>query len=291
MRGSTNLTSLFFNFQKHSDKLDFIQQRAPITGLGEQNIFGFQQKVKGEHIYVEKGRGIPIIFIPGLFGSFQNFAEVGHYLSDKYKIITPYMPMYDLPLSQCRVTDLSEYLEKFIEDLGIEKCYLAGSSMGGGVVLNYTLKRQEKVLGLFLFASSGLSLIPMRQGFFSVKDYQWVESLLKEIYYDPSHLHQNDIQEVFETIQNKQILLRCLRFVKSTKYNLLHDELPKIQAPTLLIWGKDDKVTPSELGHEFFGLMENSELHLLDECGHVPPHEKSQECLHLMQSFLAKHEQ
>ncbi|MCB9027273.1 MAG: alpha/beta hydrolase [Bdellovibrionaceae bacterium] len=286
MRGTTNVGSLFFNFTQHKDKADFINQRAPISGLGEQNIFNYEQKICGMHIWVEKGHGTPLIFCPGLFGSFQNFAEIGHHLSHQYKIIVPYLPMYDLPLSDCSIVSLADYLETFIDDLGLKNCVLAGNSMGGGTVLNYALKRPEKVSKLILFSSSGLSLIPMRDGFFSVKNYEWVRMLLKEIYFDPDTLHECDIQEVYETIQNKQILLRCMRFVKSTKKNLLHSELPKLQQPTLIIWGKEDKVTPVKLAYEFKSLIKNSSLALIDDCGHVAPHEQPKACLEAIRPFL-----
>ena len=50
----------------------------------------------------------------------------------------------------------------------------------------------------------------------------------------------------------------------------MEKDLPKINKPTLLIWGKNDIVTPPEVAEQFHQLMPCSELHWIDKCGHAP---------------------
>jgi pimeloyl-ACP methyl ester carboxylesterase len=50
----------------------------------------------------------------------------------------------------------------------------------------------------------------------------------------------------------------------------MEKDLPHIDKPTLLIWGKNDVVTPMEVGEHFHRLMPDSTLHVIDKCGHAP---------------------
>jgi len=75
---------------------------------------------------------------------------------------------------------------------------------------------------------------------------------------------------------------------KSAVRHNLGDKLHKIKAPTLLIWGMQDIVTPPFVGEKFRDLIEGSELHMLDQCGHAPMMEKPVEFNALMDKFLDK---
>jgi 2-hydroxy-6-oxonona-2,4-dienedioate hydrolase len=280
--------SLFKEKKSNSSVEELIRNRAPISGLISQNNFGFRQTVIGEHVLMEIGQGQPIIFCHGLFGSFRNFAQIGQALAGKYRVIVPCMPMYDVPLVKCTVEELGFYLETFIEDLGLENCILVGNSMGGGTVLTYALRNPRNVGQLILFASSGLSFIPMRGGFMRLKEFAYVKTLMSDILFDASHVPDDEIREVYDVMQNKQMLLRCLSFTRSTKRNFLHEPLKGLDIPSLVIWGQEDKVTPPFIAEEFRTHLKNSEVHYLPLCGHVPPYEKPEECLALIRPFLER---
>ena len=282
-----SLLNLFFENKEKLSEKELIKSRAPVSGLTDSDNFGFEMKVKQGHVYLETGTGTPLIFCHGIFGSFRNIAQIGQQLADRYRIIVPCMPMYDAPLNKCTVEDLSLYLEKFIEDLNLQNVVLVGNSMGGGTVLLYTIRHPERVQKLILFASSGLSFIPMRGGAMKLKDRNYVHEMMDDIFYGPSPFSPEEFEQVFQILQNKSTLLRVLGFTRSTKRNFLHNELKKISHPTLVIWGQEDKVTPPFIAEEFRTHLVNSEIHYLKECGHVPPYEKPEECLDLMENFLS----
>ena len=64
--------------------------------------------------------------------------------------------------------------------------------------------------------------------------------------------------------------------------------LPRIRAPTLLIWGNNDSITPPFVGQEFKRLIPNSELHFIDKCGHAPMMETPDEFNAILLKFLRK---
>jgi pimeloyl-ACP methyl ester carboxylesterase len=64
--------------------------------------------------------------------------------------------------------------------------------------------------------------------------------------------------------------------------------LHAIKAPTLLIWGKNDQVTPAFVGEEFKERIKNSRLVLLDKCGHAPMMEHPEKFNDCLARFLAE---
>jgi len=62
--------------------------------------------------------------------------------------------------------------------------------------------------------------------------------------------------------------------------------VPEIEAPTLIIWGVQDPIIPVTHAHLAHQMIRNSQLHILDRCGHVPQIEKPEEFNRLVLEFL-----
>jgi 2-hydroxy-6-oxonona-2,4-dienedioate hydrolase len=200
----------------------------------------------------------------------------------------PYMPLYDLPLSECKIPKLADYIDSFVKNLNLKEAVFIGSSMGGGTLLHYALKENQAISGLILCGSSGLSTIPMQKGFFKRKDFSFVKKATQDIFFDPSTPSDEMIKEVYDAIQNYEIVLRSIRFTKSTAKEQLHDRLSNIKVPCLLVWGRQDCITPPAVAGLFQNLLPNAELHYIDKCGHVPTQEHPKEVLKLITDFLKK---
>jgi len=283
-----SLMSLVIDESKNLTGENLVRARAPIAGIITGDTRGFKRKVEQGHVFMEGGnpQGTPFIFCHGIFGSYRNIAEIGEALFSDYRVIIPCMPMYDAPLNQCTVEDLSQYLEKFVNDFNLKNIVLVGNSMGGGAVLLYAIRNSHNVKKLILFASSGLSFIPMRGGAMKLKNFEYVKELLGDIFYEKKAFNNDEFKEVFDVLQNKSTLLRILSFTRSTKRNFLHQELSKLDIPALVIWGKQDTVTPPFIAEEFRVHLKNSQVQYIDNCGHVPCYEKPQECLAHILPFL-----
>src|SRR5690349_6449884 len=89
---------------------EFLQQRAPIRAIPPELVSIVERKIIGDHIFLDAGEGKPVIFCHGLFGGIFNIEKVCKAISVKYRFIMPYLPMYDLPLKDCTVAKLGEYL-------------------------------------------------------------------------------------------------------------------------------------------------------------------------------------
>ena len=73
---------------------------------------------------------------------------------------------------------------------------------------------------------------------------------------------------------------------KSAVRNNLSDRLHEIKCPTLLIWGRNDSVTPPFVGEKFHELIAQSRLVWVEECGHAPMMEHPQRFNEILDAFL-----
>lgn len=78
------------------------------------------------------------------------------------------------------------------------------------------------------------------------------------------------MDEVYDIVNNRVKILHTLSISKSAIRHNMEKELPKIQKPTLLIWGRNDIVTPPEVAVQFHELLPQSELQWIEKCGHAP---------------------
>jgi len=95
------------------------------------------------------------------------------------------------------------------------------------------------------------------------------------------------VEEVFEITRNRIKVIKIIALAKSAIRHNLGEELNQIKQPTLLIWGKNDIVTPPFVAEEFKKLIPNSQLQFIDKCGHAPMMEVPNEFNVILENFLA----
>ncbi|HJS56184.1 MAG TPA: alpha/beta hydrolase, partial [Chitinophagaceae bacterium] len=181
-----SITSLLFGTNGKEKETTFLQSRAPVRSVPGYLQPIVQQKICGNHAFLEAGHGKPVIFCHGLFGGIFNIDIVCEKIAENYRFIMPYLPMYDMPLLDCTVKKLGDYLYTFINDLQLKEAVVIGSSMGGGTALYYAGYTGNKLKGMVLCGSSGLSSIPLSKGYFRRKDYSFVKEATKDTFYDRS---------------------------------------------------------------------------------------------------------
>jgi len=226
--------------------------------------------------YVEYGEGQPIIILHGLMGGLSNFNYCFSFFSEKgYKIIMPVLPLYDRPALSTTVKAFAEYLNEFLLFKKLESVIIIGNSLGGHIGLLFTKMFKSKVLGLVLTGSSGLYENSMGDGYPKRGSYDYIKSKTEEVFFDPKVATKELVDEIFETVNNRNKLIKTLTIAKSAIRHNMAKDLPSIKTPTLIIWGKQDSVTPPNVAKEFNSLLPESDLVWINNCGHAPMMEHS----------------
>jgi len=238
--------------------------------------------------YIDEGEGEVLVLLHGLMGTLSNWDKVIEDFRLKYRIIIPMLPVYDLPLLTTGVKSLAKYVHKFIIHKQISNFTLLGNSLGGHVALIYVLSHPGVVRSLVLTGSSGLYENAFGGSFPKRGNYDFVKEKVEFTFFDPKIATAELVDDVYKTINDRYRVIRILAMAKSAIRHNMAKDLYKITIPVLLIWGKNDKITPPEVAEEFKQLLPKAELHWIDNCGHAPMMEHPEEFNNILKGFLEK---
>lgn len=246
--------------------------------------------------YTDKNqKGFPLFLIHGLGGSIESWTNNIKFLSKKFRVIALDLPGFglsDKPKVSYTINFYVNFLEKFIKILKIKHLFLIGSSLGGHIAVEFTMRNRTIVDKLILISPAGC-LPKSFKGTLSLKRYiKIVDSK-----------SSNDINRILTSIDNaladrtyaniiyKRLSLPGARYAfisalkgsaNAPRYN---NNLAKINTNMLLIWGKEDKMIPLKYIRPF---MEhgNSRIIIIENCGHRPQVENPKLFNKIVKDFL-----
>ena len=228
-----------------------------------------------------------LVLLHGLLGTLSNFNGIITQFGDAYNIVFPMLPIFDLPLKKAGLGGLLKYIESFIEYKNFSNINLLGNSLGGHLAQLYTLKHPERVQSLILTGSSGLFENAMGSTFPKRGNYEYIKKKAEDTFYDPSVATKELVDELFDAVNDRNKALRIIITAKSAIRHNLEDKLDQINCPTLLVWGKEDGVTPLFVGEKFNKLIKYSKLVVVEKCGHAPMMERPDKFNTILSEFLS----
>jgi triacylglycerol lipase len=243
-------------------------------------------RVNGHEIaYYEAGSGPPLVLIHGGSGSpALEFGRVFTPLSRTFRVIAPYMPGFapseqpDLPYD---ATTFVDYLGGFLTASGAKRATLLGESFGGWVVGHYAARQGMK--------SSWGPRLP------TISHLVLVDAALQ--------VHAGDGGSAKDTINDPEVGRQSYAFymtlpkVDNTKVmtavgpHMLSDpvsdeSLEALHTPTLVMWGREDKLLPLDRGRHYASQIPNAHLEIVDACGHAPAMEQPHAFMAALGTFL-----
>lgn len=202
--------------------------------------------------------------------------------------------------------DFVKFINEFMEKMNIEKASMIGHSLGGGIVLHYALQFPEKLNNLVLVCSSCLgkelsiflkiASIPIIGEKLFGTSRKDIRKIYNELVYDTSLVTDEYIElgyQMSSLPEAKRSFIKTLRSTanffghKSKIVDRIKINLHKIQAPTLIIWGKQDKFLPVSHAYIAKKSIPNSTLHLFEKCGHMPMYEYIDDFNSIVIKFLS----
>ncbi len=231
----------------------------------------------GKYKYLDEGTGEPLVILHGLFGALSNFESVREHFSKRFRVLIPMLPIYDLPLRKTSAKEIAKHIKDFVDELNLEKVHLLGNSLGGHVALIFTKNHLDRVASMTLTASSGLYENAFGNSFPRREDKDYIRNKVSFTFFDPKHATDELVEECFEAVNDRNKILRILSIAKSAIRHNMESDLPDMSIPSCIIWGKNDTVTPPDVGELFHEKLPDSDLFWIDECGHAPMMEHPEE--------------
>ncbi len=250
----------------------------------------FRQTIR----YYDQGEGPALLLVHGLGADADVWAHCLEPLSRHYRVIAPDLLGFGRsgkPLLSYRIATFVEVLDRFLQAVAVPRASIIGNSMGGWISAAFALRFPERVSRLVLNDAIGIvagavdipidlrpsSLQNMREVMeFMFHDKDLATDELVEMAYE-LHLERNDgptIASVMEAIYQK--------------LDYLDDQLHRLTAPTLLLWGDSDRVSPLTVAENYRRLIPHARLEVIPQCGHIPALEKPLELVQHVLHFLSE---
>jgi pimeloyl-ACP methyl ester carboxylesterase len=254
----------------------------------------FGQKIK----YVEAGSGPVVVLLHGLGGNSANWAFNTPALAQKFRVVVPDQVGFggsDKPLVNYRIGTYVDFLDKFLSELKVERATLVGNSMGGWIAALYALRYPGKVDRLVLADSAGFAppkdfdLHALAGLNPSTRDE--MKRLANLVFFNPLFKSDAAIDVLLAQRLSAGDGYTIQRLVESIYRgdDMLDGKLSAIKQPVLLLWGREDGLTPlAREGERFKRELPAAQLIVFDQCGHVPQVEKAAEFNAAVLKFLSQ---
>ena len=240
--------------------------------------------------YRDEGQGFPLVLLHGAFSSLHTFDAWTAALKSNFRIIR-----YDLPgLGLTGPHASSDYsmrghirlLGKLLDMLKIDRCVLGGSSLGGWISWEFALRHPKRIRKLVLLDAAGFldeGSIPlafkMARVPFAERVVRMVvrrnvlEQFIKEVYADMTKVTPELVDRYYELFSREGNPDAFMQMVNRTPFIDNTAQLQKIQPPTLIIWGEEDRWIPVENAHRFLNSIPRARLVIYEGVGHLPMEE------------------
>jgi pimeloyl-ACP methyl ester carboxylesterase len=259
--------------------------------------------------YVElgSGAGIDLVFVHGLSGSWQNWLENLPHFARNHRVIALDLPGFGHSALHGWTPTIPEYgrfLHEFCAELGIGDCAVIGNSMGGFIAAEAAIGEPDRFEKLVLVSAAGVSAARMRRepaelaGRLAIASSPLVLALqerglrrpglrywaFRMIFQHPGRIRPELLWEYFTNGAGKSGFLPAL--VNLAGYDFL-DRLEAVEVPTLIVWGREDRIVPSVDALEYGRRLTNSQTVIFGDTGHVPMAERPVRFNRLLENFLS----
>ena len=238
------------------------------------------------------GQGDPLLVLHGAGGN-RGFTRSLSKIAERFTVWAPSHPGFGLSGDaewMDGIDDLARFHLWFIDAAKLGRPHVLGHSIGGWTAAEMAVMSPASIDRLILVAPVGLK--PERGEVFDLF-YHSPQQRLAMTVHDPKTIPEWD--ELFgrpPTPQQLEIATRNLEMTARLTWKpYMHDPqlahfLPRVTNPTLVIWGREDRVVPVECGEQYARLLGNARLHVLEHCGHMPPVEHPDAYAQLVTGFL-----
>ena len=235
----------------------------------------------------ERGQGEDVVFLHGLVGLNDHWELVIERIADRARSTALEVPLLSLTGDDCSIHGVTTLTAEFLSSQLRRPAVLVGNSFGGHVALKIALEHPHLCRGLVLAGASGLIEKSMVSEVQLRPTRPWLEKKIGELFHDRSKMNQADVDRAYAELNDRRRAHAMVKLSRSARRNHLGDEIHRINVPTLVIWGRQDIVTPPEAADEFASKIKGAKLVWFDRCGHAPMIESPAEFADALSHFVS----
>lgn len=241
------------------------------------------------------GEGSTILLIHGLGGFIELWEPTIEELSGKYHLVALDLPGHGLTAKPDYFTygtgNMAQFVHSFIEASQLEFAHVVGHSLGGAIAIRLAVKFPRDVEKLVLVSSAELgsevalslsvATVPLVGELLTIPSRGSTARYLRQNVYNPALITPEMIETAYRMVSQpgaSRSFLKTLRANGNLNGQFQTDGkwLKAIQKPTLVIWGKEDRILPAEQAKIAEEQIPDVQVQILENCGHLPMLEHTQ---------------
>ena len=282
--------------------------RPPVTPgswLAGAGLEARHETVDGRRLrFVRAGSGTAVVLIHGFGSSIYTWKDLIPALAARHDTIALDLPGFgesDRP-ADLSLEDLPRAVIGLMDRLGIERVALVGNSMGGATAAIVAATAPGRVSRLVLLDAAGFNMEPQAMPRLARVTMSWaapglgllpgkrlvVEASLRQVFHDDAFVTPERVSEYLAPTQRPGTFAALRSFGSSLggRPEAVTAALGGIRAPTLVIWGAEDRWIPLAHADRFVAGIAGARKVVIPGCGHVPQEEKPAEVARLLLEFL-----
>jgi pimeloyl-ACP methyl ester carboxylesterase len=224
------------------------------------------------------GAGKPLVILHGASGA-GTWLPFMRSLADTYDVIVPEHPGFgasDTPDWLDNIHDLAYFYLDVLDQLDLRAVHLVGVSLGGWIAAELAIRSTQRLSSLTLVDAAGIHVAGVEQiDTFLRSD----EQRIRDFFHDPACAEEmiaRILRPEFEDANMKNRIATAKLAWQPRAYDPhLRKWLHRIDVPTLIVWGANDRVFPMEYAYVYQTLIPGSKAVIIPECGHIPQVEKA----------------
>lgn len=276
-----------------------------MTTISEQSTSKYVRVGNLKLHYNEVGSGPAILCLHGAgpgASSWSNFSANVDALSREHRVLLLDLPQYGksdkVPIDAPKLTNFARIVRDFLDAVGVEKAALVGNSFGGQISLKLAIDYPERVSHVVvigsapvlhsIFAPMPLEGVKLIAGYYrdGGPSLEKMRKVLTTLVYDAKIVDDTTVRERYEaSIDPDAVRVHSL---PPGERQDLTPELPRVQAPTLVVWGMDDRAGALDVGLLMTRVIPNAQMHIFGRCGHWAQVEHAEEFNALVLSFVGR---
>ncbi|HEY4476128.1 MAG: hypothetical protein A3J30_01340 [Candidatus Wildermuthbacteria bacterium RIFCSPLOWO2_02_FULL_47_9c] len=239
----------------------------------------------------QAGQGDALLILHGWGASSESWVLLQRQLcKEGYRVITIDLPGFgrsNSPATVWGVQDYSNFIEQFVQAIGIRQFFLLGHSFGGQIAISFTVQHQELVKKLILCAPAGIRRPPGAR-----EKLLFVFSKILTLVFlaVPSQSLKNRFRAAAYRLMRRSDYFKAEGVMREVMRRVIREDLfsvfSQIRVPTLVVWGDDDRLVPVEDAYVLVREIPHSAVEIISGAGHVPHLKTPEKLSQLVTKFL-----
>jgi pimeloyl-ACP methyl ester carboxylesterase len=252
--------------------------------------------------YVDEGKGPAVVLLHGFASSLDNWKRVRPALRTQHRVLALDLKGFgwsDRPEGDYSPRAQAQLVRAFLDKRGVDDVAVVGHSWGASVAMQLALNDAKRVRRVALYdawvfeeqlpTAFHMARTPgIGELIFGAFYDERIDEKMASAFFDRRHVTEAFVEEVERGLERPGSTAAALAAARSQHFDQVQQRYPKMDKPTLLIWGREDRITPLHYGERLARTLPAAKLVVYPRCGHFPMIEAAAESTRELRAFLAQ---